>query len=209
MKPTTNEKIIYHLVKSGELEIDNQGQIWRVKKKTGLKAGGTLLRPCKRVRAEREWGGYLQIRAMVNWKRYHCQAHRLVFHHFHGPIPDGVPLNHKNGKKMDNRPENLELTTYSENIKHAYQTGLKDQNGEKNPAHKLTDLQVEEIRVLYARGELNQSQLAAKYGVVYQTISRTVRGEIKKAQHGPTADYSHRRQTHRVTRNRKGQFSSV
>jgi len=209
MKPTINEKIIYSLVESGELEIDNQGRIWRIKKKTGKKTGGTILRPCKRVRAEREWGGYLQVRAMIGWKRYHCQAHRLVYHHFHGQIPRGIPLNHKNGKKMDNRPENLELTTYSENMKHAYRLGLKDENGEKNPACKLTDKEVEHIRTIYAQGIVSQSDLAKKYGVTFQTISKIVRGESRVNQKGAIADYTHRRQNITTARNRKGQFCSV
>jgi len=213
MKPTTNEKIIYQLVESGELEIDNQGRIWRVKKKTGKKTGGTLLRPCKRVRAERPWGEYLQVRAMLNWKRYHTQAHRLVYHHFKGPIPKGLTINHENGKKHENWPDNLELATYSENTNHAIHIlkrhRVLKQYGEDNSMVKLTDKQVEEIRTLYAKGDLNQMELAIKYGVCFQTISRTVRGEIKTKQNGPIADYTHRRMNCKVGRNAQGQFCSV
>lgn len=38
----------------------------------------------------------------------------------------GLTINHKNGIKTDNHPDNLEWTTYGENNKHAMMTGLRD-----------------------------------------------------------------------------------
>src|ERR1700746_2449098 len=35
--------------------------------------------------------------------------HVLVWEHHHGPIPQGFTLHHKNGDKLDNMIENLEL----------------------------------------------------------------------------------------------------
>jgi hypothetical protein len=71
------------------------------------------------------------------------------------PNPDGKPeVNHKNGTKTDNQVANLEWMTGSENVKHAFDTGLKVGNHEPRPATtghlngraKLTDQMVAEIK---------------------------------------------------------------
>jgi predicted transcriptional regulator len=46
-------------------------------------------------------------------------------------------------------------------------------NGENRP-HKLTDIEVSEIRAKYACGRVTQRALASKYGVCQQLISRIV-----------------------------------
>lgn len=46
-------------------------------------------------------------------------AHRLVWMAANGPIPEGMFINHKNGKRWDNRIANLELATPAQNNAHA------------------------------------------------------------------------------------------
>lgn len=172
------EKILLDLIKSGEFTVDDNGCIWKDGK-----------------RAENQTpAGYFQVRKMINGNRYHVGAHRLVWIYFNGPIPNGMIINHKNGQKDDNRPCNLELNTYSQNIRHAHKHGLLDQTGQKNPAAKLTDKQVAEIRLAYANGGYTQERLAKKYEVSFQCISKIVRGDRRAKQPGKTDDYSFRRQ---------------
>lgn len=177
------EDAIHAEIKNGRILIDEYGKFWK-KSKAGL------------VRAENKTGlGYLQVRKMVGGKRYHASAHRVAWEHFNNSIiPDGMVINHRNGQKADNRPCNLELTTYSDNQKHAMRHGLRDQFGERNPVHKLSDKQVAEIRLAYSQGGYTQEQIGRKYGVAYQTVSNIVRGKRRTRQLGVVGEYSHRRQ---------------
>lgn len=50
--------------------------------------------------------------------------HREVYKSFIGEIPYKYVINHKDGDKSNNNLYNLECITQSENIKHAYNSGL-------------------------------------------------------------------------------------
>ncbi len=70
-------------------------------------------------------GGYLRTKVLIDGKV--TSLHRLVLLAWVGPPPSATKkyvVNHKNGIKLDNRLENLEWMTQSENAQHAYDTGL-------------------------------------------------------------------------------------
>lgn len=188
-----NERILIGLVKDGQWEIDELGQIWRTCVRKGRKGGGAHLVTVERRRVEHRLPlGYLQVRAEISGRRICGGAHRLVWQHFKGDIPPGNEINHDNGMKDDNRPQNLLCGSAGENHEHAHAGGLIDQFGQKNPAAKLTGNQVAQIRLAYAKGGYTMQELSDRFGVRVQHISRVVRGQRRPKQGGPIADEDQR-----------------
>lgn len=74
--------------------------------------GGLVLRPFISKST-----GYFQVN-VANRRR--MSVHRLVAEAFCDGYFDGAYVNHKNGIRTDNRAENLEWCTQSENNKHAF-----------------------------------------------------------------------------------------
>ena len=68
------------------------------------------------------------------------KVHRLVATAFLSN-PDNLPhVNHKDGRKRNNYYENLEWSTISDNVKHAYKTGLmKPKRGIDNGTNKYSE----------------------------------------------------------------------
>ena len=170
------EAVFLRMVESMEIEIDNEGRIWRIAKRGGRPDRGSFaIRPCSRIRAEYpQRQGYLLIAATVGGKKTVTGAHRVVWCHFNNsPIPDGLTINHKNGKKADNQPTNLELATYSEQRKHALEVLHVKRNHPKGSLHPKThikEVDVIEIRRLRESGEMVKD-IAARYAMNTRAIS--------------------------------------
>ncbi len=70
-------------------------------------------------------GGYYMVHLRKDGLTVPCKIHRLVAEAFIGPAPEGLQVNHRDGVKTNNRAENLEWVTRSENMQHAYAMGLR------------------------------------------------------------------------------------
>jgi hypothetical protein len=103
-------------------------------------------------------------------------VHRLVLEAWVGPCPDGCVTNHKNGIKTDNRLENLEYCTQSENMAHSYGYGLSPKppttRGSECRLSKLTEEKVLAIRAETDRKPGYVRRLADTHGVTPPTISK-------------------------------------
>ena len=73
--------------------------------------------------------GYIRIKLRSNGVTKTLYVHRLLMETFHGYSK--LDVNHINGIKTDNRLENLEYVTRSENLKHAYKLGLNFYSDER------------------------------------------------------------------------------
>lgn len=126
--------------------------------------------------------GYYQYTLAFRGKTNSTQSvHILITLAFLGEKPHPkMMVNHKNGIKTDNRVENLEYCTRSENAKHAVKMGLMPppvvHKGEDHPKAKLTDDIVRHIRTC----DLSLRQLADMYKVDHGLVGCVRRGEIWK-----------------------------
>lgn len=102
-------------------------------------------------------------------------AHRVIWESAHGPIPDGLTINHINGIKTDNRLSNLELMTRAENSRHAHRTGLASgaSGGEQHPMARLTQALVDDIRSRITSGK-RQCDVANELGISRQQVNSIV-----------------------------------
>jgi len=148
-------------------EISDFGRVKRVKAARGTYIG-RILKPSINS------NGYSQVKLCKNGKEHSVKAHVLVTNAFIGPCPDGMERNHMDGDKTNNRLDNLEYVTPSENVTHAFVTGLAQHRGEKHSSSKLTESNVHEIRRLSCE-ELQES-MAKRFGVSSQSISAVVTG---------------------------------
>lgn len=158
-------------------EVSNLGNV-RTKDRIGARG-----RFCKgRVLAQCEnSSGYLRVAMNLTGNSKYYFVHRLVAEYFKSKKENKEYVNHINGNKKDNRVENLEWCTRSENEKHAWRTGLKkgemvSRKGERHGMHKLRQEQVDWIRTHYKKydKEFGSNAMAMKLGVSPQTITDIV-----------------------------------
>ena len=123
----------------GLYEVSNLGRIrsmdrfiyqrskWGMMMKRPVK--GRILNGCTPSKHKRYLKVYL---ASPTIKGKSCEIHRLVALAFVPNPQNKATVNHKNGNRHDNRAENLEWLTHSENTKHAWTTGLCKDVGRKH-----------------------------------------------------------------------------
>jgi hypothetical protein len=122
--------------------------------------------------------GYLRVTIKKDNKFKTTNIHGLVAQAFI-PNPNKLrEVNHTDGVKSNNEVINLEWTTRSENMIHAYSIGLKCNKGSKNTASKLTEEQVREIRATYKNRDCNAKVFAERYGIVETTLHYILSGKL-------------------------------
>lgn len=114
---------------NGFYEVSNHGLVRGVDRAIPMPGGRIRNVKEKLLKPKRSADGYLFVSLSkygVTNTRY---IHRLVAVAFI-PNPHGLPeVNHKDGNKMNNVPDNLEWCTHQQNVMHAYENGLSSNIG--------------------------------------------------------------------------------
>jgi len=109
--------------------------------------------------------GYVYVSTKYRGKRCYQLVHRLIARAFLPNLENKPQVNHKDGIKANNWKDNLEWHTQSENIKHAYSTGLMiPLTGAEHYATKHTEQKVREACQLLSEG-VGNSVVAAQCGM--------------------------------------------
>lgn len=161
----------------GKYEISEEGDVYSLtrlrKNKSNSKARlmGRKLKP-------QITKGYLTVALCKKGKIKRITIHKLIYIAFIGTFIKGKQINHKDGNKLNNRKDNLELVTPLENTRHSWKIGLSTKKyGENMKTSKLTLSNVELIRHLYENSDYSQKNLADLFRVHKTTIHYIISGK--------------------------------
>lgn len=131
----------------------------------------------------REWKpGRLRVYLRNNSKKkYSFSVSHLVWMAFNNKlhIPEKMVIDHINCNTLDNRPENLQCITYSENIKRAYTcTRTAFTSNGINGTNKFT-LTISKVLEDYQNGH-TQAEICERYNISQKQVSGIVNGQRRK-----------------------------
>lgn len=107
--------------------------------------------------------GYLAVGLKKNGKSKNYLVHRIVASSFISNPQNKPQVNHKNGDKSDNRVDNLEWATQSENIRHGLDMGLYNC---KSRAGAHSKLNLDDVMAIMAlKGKMKLKETGNKFGI--------------------------------------------
>lgn len=180
----------------GLYQVSNLGNIKSFPKKGSYKT--IIMKPF--IVSGKKTKGYYGIELRKNSKRFPKLVHRLVAETFI-PNPNNLlQVNHINGNRLDNRVDNLEWCTQSDNIKHAYKNGLmKPKFGKNNGWH--TEILQYDLQGNFIKEWSSISEAKKQLGI--NNITNACSGKYKKAG-GYIWKYKHRK---KVRNDNKGEIN--
>jgi hypothetical protein len=165
-----------------DYSVSNKGRVWSSK-------SNRILNPSKGL------GGYEFVKLSQNSKPKQYDVHRLVALAFiKNDDPFRVEVNHIDGNKTNNELSNLEWVTRSENVKHAYDTGLRKRLPSTNTQKASASTCKPVAKFNQSTGELIGVYQSAKEAIRHDSLTprRTISYQCKNETYSTKNNYYHR-----------------
>lgn len=107
-------------------------------------------------------------------------VHSLVAEAFIGPRPEGADTRHLDGDRANNHVENIAYGTKRENMADRERHG-RTRRGQDNGNARLSNADVDMIRLVYAKRLFSQDQLAVMFGTSQAQVHNIVRFKQRRA----------------------------
>lgn len=130
-----------------------------------------------------EWTAYISGYGYGQFWAYgkNVSAHRFSYELHNGGVPKGLHVLHRCDNRKCANPAHLFLGTNRDNVMDKVAKNRQARHiGSANGMSKLTNIQVVEIRELYALGNYTQRYLGRLFGVGPDHISRIVNNKARE-----------------------------
>jgi len=181
-KPKLNpgEKIVWVPGLEGRYAVTDQGKVFSYTKNWSTESGS------KELTQKSRKNGYLEVGINAQGGRTDTLVHRLILHAFTGPPPEeSYHCRHLNGDSADNRLENLEWGSVSENYNDSRRHGTAKGSPQKYSNKSLSSHDVLEIRKLYKTGKYTYQEIGEMFETGADNVGKICRGTNWKHVKGP------------------------
>jgi len=112
--PATNDCYIKRILKDERYKVKRNGTLWtRISINGAGLMPGTVWRRCGSTDSH----GYAVFKPRFDGVRTKVAIHRLIFAAFCGALDEDKVINHLDGDRMNNKPDNLELVDWDVNLR--------------------------------------------------------------------------------------------
>jgi thymidylate kinase len=177
----------------GLYQVSNMGKVRSLDRITKNGQNSTYLLKGKNKKLILKDNGYLTVSLYKDGKEKNKKVHRLVADAFIPAVDGKNIVNHINGDKTDNVATNLEWSTHTDNLQHAWDIGLRNlTDKQKKHAQKIGAkfkwsksipvFQIDTSTNVVQRFWFSKGKASQACNISIREITRSIKNEIKNIQ---------------------------